>query len=130
MESKAIFVGLIIGVLIGGMGVYIARASLLSQIESLEVNIGNLNEEIETLQIQVNNLERDISLKNTEISELEAERNTILQEKNLAFNQLETKIGGIYILENRIATLESEIDYGFEFVDASFSRIEDTSELL
>jgi len=133
MASKHIIIGLIIGILVGGFAGFLVAPS---------PDVSGLESQVEQLQQQVSALQDDVSSKNTEISKLQAELSVLQIEKNTLESSLEMKNSAISHLEDQVTQLDDRVDFlenevirlenqvDFTFVDASFSRIEDTYSIL
>ena len=128
MDSKSIFVGIIIGILVGGVVGYTSAPApdytpYESQITQFQSQALSLSKEIDDLEYQLIEApsQEDYIELQQQVSILEASVNSA------DFN--------INLLTEEVASLESEISdfeapVEFEFVTVSFSRPEDTSSLL
>jgi cardiolipin hydrolase len=126
MESKTLLIGLVIGIALGGVSGYAIAPqpdipSLDLQIDELESSIATYQTQNDDLQVQISSLEEDREAFQSSLSEKDAEITRLTNE----LNQLGDKISE---LEAEISNFGVQGD--FIFVDASFSRIEDTSALL
>jgi hypothetical protein len=126
MESRTLLIGLVIGIALGGVSGYAIAPqqdipSLDLQIDELESSVATYQAENDVLQVQIDSMEEEREAFRSSLIKKDAELTVLTNEVNL--------------LEDRIAGLEEE-DSGlgfqgdFAFVNASFSRIEDTSALL
>ncbi len=126
MESKTLLIGLVVGLALGGVSGYVMAPqpdvySLELQIDELESSVATYQAEKDDLRVQIDSMEEENEAFQSSLIEKDAEITALTNEVNL--------------LEDRIAGLEEEISGitvqgDFAFVDASFSRIEDTSALL
>jgi len=126
MESKTLLIGLVIGIALGGVSGYVISpqldvSSLDLQIDELESSVTMYQAQNDDLQVQIDSLEEERETFQSSLIEKDAEITALTNEVNL--------------LEDRIAGLEGEfsglrVQDDFVFVDASFSRTEDSSALL
>jgi gas vesicle protein len=126
MELKTLLIGLLIGFALGSVvGVIIAPqpdiSSLNHQIDELESSIATCQTLNDDLQVRISSLEEDREAFQSSLTEKDAEITRLTNDLSR--------------LGDEISELEAEISsFGvqgdFSFVDASFSRTEDTSTLL
>lgn len=126
MEPKTLLIGLVIGIALGGVSGYVIapqldNSSLELQIDELESSVATYQAQNDDLQVQIDSLEEEREAFLSSLIEKDAEITALNNEVNL----LEDRIAG---LEGEISGLSIQGD--FAFVDASFSRIEDTSAIL
>jgi len=140
MRPNRVLVGVIIGIVLGGLGGYIAApkpdvASLNQRIDELELEITDHQSRISVLQEQNEGYARNATELNEQITELQ--EFVIIKDA-----LIDTKEFEITTLYNRISELEDEISYleaeyeqlsfssNITFVATSFSRLDDTASIL
>ena len=126
MESKTLLIGLVIGIALGSVVGFIVApqpdiSSLNLHIDELESSVATYRIKNDDLQVQISSLEEDKETFQSSLIEKDTEITRLTNE----LNQLGDEISD---LEAEISSLDVQDD--FTFVDASFSRTEDTSALL
>ena len=126
MESKTLLIGLVIGIALGSVVGFMRApqpdlSSLNLQIDELKSSIAIYQTQNDDLQVQISSLEEDREAFQSSLIEKDAEITGLTNE----LNQLGDKISE---LEVEISSFSVQGDIAF--VDASFSRTEDTYALL
>jgi len=148
MDSKTIVIGLVVGLLFGGGGIYAVtsqqQSSLQDEIASLEIEvdmlpdleqiISTLTVEKISLQSQITSLEAEITPLQAEITSLEAEITPLQAE----ITSLQGEVAQVSTLEQTLNTLSDEktalettvttLNTQLEELTAMVSQLENTSQ--
>jgi len=129
MESKTSLVILVIGLLVGsGLGSVIFTQPLKTENSQLYRSITTLETQVQSLTSELGELEEDCKDELEKIATLTQEINLLTTEKNNALSQLVSEQNRVEDLEDQVDELESQLE--IEYIDSSFSRTEDTCQIL